>query len=93
MSGPQGTDDSGHGIDNLLGHDGEYLVLAPVRVNDIGQIRGERGFETPAGSGLLGDQLDPATRSFGGDRGTESVEPIDEIGKVTESEYSSQRHG
>jgi hypothetical protein len=62
MSAHQGTDDGGHGTEYLLGHRGENLVLAPIRVNDIRRPRGERGFEAATSRGLLCDLLNPGTR-------------------------------
>src|SRR5450631_410169 len=45
MSAHQSAYDGWHGLGYLLGHSREHPVLTPVGVNDIGQIRPERGFE------------------------------------------------
>ena len=41
ISGDQGTNNGGHRRDYLLGHRDKDLILTPVRVNDVGLVRGE----------------------------------------------------
>jgi hypothetical protein len=53
MSAHQSANDGRHAVDYLLGHGGEYLVLAPVRVNDICRLKCERGFEAATCGGFL----------------------------------------